>query len=546
MKKTLLICLMGYLFLPISTLTAQVADSPPETDLVDYSGIPGQEGASPSARMEGMLYLEITSPSPPDTLWVTFWEHLISDRLTVTPGLSLPITGRVGNFFEGSFKNTVYEIPFPTTFPKGYLSLGSGDQTFARYWYFSSEDRVRMRVDLNSATMLFGGPDAEFYRTQYELDRIFAEESFNRNPVMVTSNREGLFQDSSTQASYQKALQNPDDLYIKMDILQPGENAWFFLQPILGKKLHLQSAWQLLTGKSQSLTEPQMNALKARLKGELFLAGVKKAEFAEEELSLDTQKWEKYLEWTQDFSLESQRYSHPKLIEASMKNASLKSRYMHSSFFSEIEGYSPLLKDQVIAFYVLDNFNRLGDRLPEVLENSRSMLTTPWISDRIAYLADMQGKKLTADLLWDMDGKTVDLRDFQDKTLLIHFWIAGCKFCVYDYATVLQSLAEKYSNDPDILLVTVNVEDNPDKWKQSIATGKYTSENILNLRADPNEGFIEHYRIYSFPQKMIIAPGSKVILQTINRMEPEELSTKLQKVSTDYSNSNLTTQAIYP
>ncbi|TXE03070.1 TlpA family protein disulfide reductase [Algoriphagus aquimarinus] len=51
MKKTLLICLMGYLCLPISTLKAQskVAESPPGTDLVYQPGIPGQEGESPSA-----------------------------------------------------------------------------------------------------------------------------------------------------------------------------------------------------------------------------------------------------------------------------------------------------------------------------------------------------------------------------------------------------------------------------------------------------------------------------------------------------------------
>ncbi|RAI93837.1 TlpA family protein disulfide reductase [Algoriphagus yeomjeoni] len=52
MKKTLLICLLGYLCVPTSTSTAQVADSPPGTDLVYQSGFPGQEGESPSAYLD--------------------------------------------------------------------------------------------------------------------------------------------------------------------------------------------------------------------------------------------------------------------------------------------------------------------------------------------------------------------------------------------------------------------------------------------------------------------------------------------------------------
>ncbi|WP_425639453.1 TlpA family protein disulfide reductase [Algoriphagus yeomjeoni] len=52
MKKTLLICLLGYLCVPTSTSTAQVADSPPGTDLVYQPGFPGQESASSSALLD--------------------------------------------------------------------------------------------------------------------------------------------------------------------------------------------------------------------------------------------------------------------------------------------------------------------------------------------------------------------------------------------------------------------------------------------------------------------------------------------------------------
>ncbi|WP_057936057.1 TlpA family protein disulfide reductase [Algoriphagus resistens] len=573
MKKHIRSCFLASLCLYGSTLLAQVSDSPgadflhkssptisyglgdthrggethsdtlPENSgLVDHSG-QGQKGKSSSVQPEGMLYLEIASPNPSDTLWVTFWEHLINERLTVTPGITLPVIRSPGDFLDRSSHNAVYEITFPASFKDGFFSIRKGSQTLVRHWYFSSADRARVRFDLNSGKVLFGGPASAFYRTQHELDVLFAEESYNRNPVMVTRSRESLFQDSSSKARYQKVLNRPDDIHTGMDILVPGENGWDYLRPILEREPSSHPAWDLLEEKSAELTEWQLFSLSARLTGQLLYAGVQKAEFAESELKQDPDKTQQYLDWIRGFTLEKQVFTHPRLVDACLRNASLKSRLEGTSFFAQAEKYGSGIKDEVIAFYVLDNFNRLGERLPEVLEMSLSRLTTPWISARISELTAMQGKVLRGDLLWDMDGKTVDLRDFRDKTLLIHFWISGCKFCIHEYTTVLNGLAEKYRSDPDILVISVNVGDSPEKWKQSIASGRYTSASMLNLRADKDKGFTEHYRIYSFPQKMIVAPGSKVLLQTINRMEAEQLSLKLEQISADYPNPDHTTQA---
>lgn len=89
-------------------------------------------------KLEGMIYLEIKSPNLSDTLWVSFWDHLVSDRATINPREYLPVLGKEGNLFEGSITNLVFTIPLNPMDSYGFISLGRGRETFANQWFLQS------------------------------------------------------------------------------------------------------------------------------------------------------------------------------------------------------------------------------------------------------------------------------------------------------------------------------------------------------------------------------------------------------------------------
>ena len=128
MQKHILTCFLIQLCLFGSTLKAQskVAESPPGTDLVYQPGFPGQEGLVPSARLgEGTLYFELSKSQDLDSLTLRFWDHLISERMNVTPGTKKMVPGAEGNMFEGSFRSSLR--PFPNQIPMGiFLSIPAG------------------------------------------------------------------------------------------------------------------------------------------------------------------------------------------------------------------------------------------------------------------------------------------------------------------------------------------------------------------------------------------------------------------------------------
>ena len=500
--------------------------------LVDMTDSAGREDSIPSARVgEGMLYIEIDSPNPPDTLWITYWEHLLNERKTVTPGIAVPLSGAYGNMFEGSFHKMVYTFSFPKDIPSGFFSLGKGDNSLVRHWYFSSTDRVRIRFDLVTGSVLFGGPDAEFFRIQHRLDRLFAESLFNQNPVIISATRKGLFEDSTNRPLYQAALKKPDDLHVKMQILVPEENGWEFFKPFLESPWTSHPAWEALEYHRNALNQHQFNSLEARIKGEILFLGIQKAELSLNAIKEDPAKTVQFLDWADSFSLKEEAYSHPKLVEAGTGLANLASRIEGKPLFSVLEDFSPLLRDQIIGYYVLDNFNRFGDQLPELLDHSLAVVSTPWIAERLTEINRLHRSELVSDGLWDSSGKPVDLKEFKGKTLLLHFWISGCKFCLHEYATVMKGLSEEYADNPDVVLVSINVDGNPENWENSLDTGLYTSPDMLNLRADKKSGIAPHYKIHSFPQKMIVGPDFKIRLQTINRMEAEKIKELLEGIS---------------
>ncbi len=60
-----------------------------------------------------------------------------------------------------------------------------------------------------------------------------------------------------------------------------------------------------------------------------------------------------------------------------------------------------------------------------------------------------------------MDGRKISLESLKGKVVVINFWGIWCGWCVQEMPD-LQKLHEKYVNDPDVAVITIDNDDNPD------------------------------------------------------------------------------------
>ncbi len=529
MKKILFTCFLGGLCLFGSEVQSKVAS--PRDSLVAIPSPQGQEGSSLPVPKEGMLYLELATAVPTDSLYLRFWDHLVSDRMTVTPGIPMAVPAGEGNMFEGSRNYYVFNVAFPHANPFGFFSIGKGKNTLGKHWVYFPSDRVRLRADLLSGSLVFGGPDADFYRLQYEVDLSFREAQFNSDPVLFSSTSEAFLQDSLTATLWEQSQIRPEDLYVQMKLITTPESAWEEFEEFIATSWLNHPAVQVLDRYVTVLSSDRLDLVETGIKGQILFKGINKAELAWPLIQKDPIKLAKVREWVDGFFLNDLSYSHPLLAQGIYQWTLMEAMALQKPIQQVFQALPNPLREEVIAFYILDNFNRMEDRLPEIISQNLPMVQSPWIRERLNGLVETGRKDFQAVGMVMEDGSRLDPEMIKGKTLLIHFWINGCKFCHYDHQTVMEKLSARFQGDPDILILTVNADADIQTWKKGLASGDYTSPMGLNIWVPQGTGVLDTYGIHSFPQKMIVGPDGKVKLQSIDRMEAEDLAIRLETVS---------------
>lgn len=490
----------------------------------------GQKGGAPSIPSNGMLYIELDAALPSDSLYLRFWDHLVSERMTVTPGSPMAVPTQEGNFFEGNINYRIATAPFPVVDSYGYFSIGKGKNTLAKHWYYFPSDRIRIRFDFQKGSLAFGGPNASFYRVQHELDRAFREVQFNASPILISGNPETLFKDSLSSALWNRVLTHPEDLYVRMQVISTAEQAWEEFERFISHPYTDHPAWKTVESQSNVLTTEQQALLQARIKGEILFQGMLKSEMAMDLILADPEKFQMISDWVSKMELETVRFSHPLLAQGTFQWAILNAYASNQQVLEVLRPLSHQLRDEVIAFYLLDNFNRMGEQLPQIIQSSLAMVESPWITQRLQAMEETRKGSFMGEGMQDQNGQALDFSQFKGKSVLIHYWISGCKFCIDNYKNVMRELSEKYANDPDIVILTVNGDKSPENWKKSLATGQYASPSSLNLWVPQGTGLLKTYNISSFPQKMLIGPNGGIQLQTVTYMSVDDLSEKLAAI----------------
>ncbi|TDK48245.1 TlpA family protein disulfide reductase [Algoriphagus formosus] len=560
MKKILLTCFLGGLCLFGSESMSQVVWSP-GAGLVDMplaperaeeaafpvaANHPGRESCTPPAQKGEeivRLQLELPQESSPDTLWLTYWDKLLVDHAELTPGKTVPLTAEQGDFFAGNSSQKVYRWTGPSE-KQFYISVRNKRNYLFQYWTWFPGDQLRMRVNPSTGQVLFHSPQSDFFEAQYELYRLSNQFSFIQVPLMVSSNPNRMLSDSLTSALYQRAMKNKSPISPSMQILTPGENEMNILADLVKNPLQEIDLIEFVSELGANLEENRKIWLKQRAwayLGDHFFPRIKlgKRLFQDSEFVTALQKRldEFYLAENSDVfdPLYGEQVSELIIIQARIQGKTL----------SELSAeYPQHFREFFWATYALSNFNKLEDKQGEIMELALGNSQSPWVRDLLSDRMNtaLEGSKVAVESLLNWEGKPLDLKEFEGKTVLLSFWISGCKFCMNYYEKTLLPVYEELKDQGNIVFVSVNADPSSRYWKKNAETWRYSHPDMIQAHQDSGTGILETFRISSFPQKLLINSNFEVALLTGTQYSSEILIEKLLGISQEINQSESKTQ----
>ena len=120
----------------------------------------------------------------------------------------------------------------------------------------------------------------------------------------------------------------------------------------------------------------------------------------------------------------------------------------------------------------------------------------------------------------DANGKKFTLADLKGRALYVDFWASWCGPCREEIPHLAKLVEEVGNNDPDILCISISIDDNATPWKKLIEKDKPVWPQYLATEAG-QKSISEDYQISGIPRFILIDKNGKII--TVNAPRPSEL-----------------------
>ncbi len=107
--------------------------------------------------------------------------------------------------------------------------------------------------------------------------------------------------------------------------------------------------------------------------------------------------------------------------------------------------------------------------------------------------------------LKDASDKTVSLKKFRRKVVMLDFWFTGCGACK-EMAPRVRKLEEKYKNQP-VVFISICVDRKREQWLSTLKTNVYTSPLSVNLYTEEKGSqhpVIQNYNVSGYPTFVLI------------------------------------------
>ncbi|WP_333661867.1 TlpA disulfide reductase family protein [Chishuiella changwenlii] len=109
----------------------------------------------------------------------------------------------------------------------------------------------------------------------------------------------------------------------------------------------------------------------------------------------------------------------------------------------------------------------------------------------------------------DADGKITTMEDLKGKVVFLNFWATWCGPCIAEMPTI-QKLYDKFKDDKDVVILTVEVENKKEKAKNFM-----TSKNLTLPIVFPNSTIPKEFFDYALPTTIILDKQGNIAHTTL-------------------------------
>ncbi|MDR2235048.1 MAG: TlpA family protein disulfide reductase [Chryseobacterium sp.] len=107
----------------------------------------------------------------------------------------------------------------------------------------------------------------------------------------------------------------------------------------------------------------------------------------------------------------------------------------------------------------------------------------------------------------DEKGTVINTAQLKGKVIFINFWASWCPPCRAEFPSI-QKFYEKYKTHPDMVFLTVNLDDNPELGKVYLTDNQFTIPFMTPVQNIPGE-----YYSGSLPTTVVLDKQGKIRMQ---------------------------------
>jgi hypothetical protein len=517
MEKFLLTCFLALLCLYGSATIAQVADSPP-----------GREGSFlPLPKGELLVYGELINPDSLGVLMISYSEVFLSQGMALRDS-SFQLDVTHGTFYDGVLdpRAKKFLTRIPVKDGPILLNLNIGQRSLLRDYLAFAGDSIKVGIDLQEFSLVFSGPQADWFEVQHAVKRAQAAARFGASRAVLENDREGLL----AQADYRARTLAQDTVFgSRMVIYEFGRDGLDLERDILlDTSRHAIPGWTVLQSFRERIPQDRLSLLESQLVGAhhaghlatfrkyhygmpLALGdslSAKRAKAAMPEIldKLDTDLSEALDKGLSPGALDLARdwSATARVLDGARLEASIAQKYR-----------SPV-RDRLLLSTIRKQL-QLGGIPDSAWDYFAAQLDGSTVASGFDALkaAFRPGTALIPATFFDLEGEEVSLRDFSGRPTLLYFYFSGCTHSGNYFRRYLWPFYQETGKAMGLRLIAVSVDRDPALWRSELSN--YSNMELINLNLPSNRwaDWLDRYLISGFPRTMLLDEEGKVLSHSL-------------------------------
>ncbi len=514
-----------------------------EVNLSDEEFTRGQKEVSPAIWRENtqfvLIYGELINPDSLAPLRFTWKENLLPGDLALKDS-SFNVQPKPGTFFDGVLdpRAQKFLVKIPVQSPLGRLSLELGNHSLIKEFLVFPGDSIKIGIDLQENTLVFGGPEKDWFEAQHAAFRARKATQFDSPRALLQLNREAFLD----QEDYRTQLESQDMVFgARVGIYELGKdgldreyNALFPKHPegIPGLREALSY--------SDRLDPYRLDLLKS---------GIEAFYFRDHLSTLRKYNYSMILSLGDSVSAQRAMALFPEILELTGRKISelenkdgctpcmdlalewaLINRILNGSSLEK--GLAivlrPELADQVLLSRGLRDLRSRGLNFEELaaIEKSLQGESTKQTWRTLTAAFNMGGKLPVTDFI-TLEGTRAQLSELIDRPTLLYFYFSTCTHSSNYFKNYLKPFFEKHHEPLGFQVVAISVDEDKALWRSQLSDYALPQWTNLNLEPSEWEKWTSTYQIQSFPRTLLIDSSGGIRAFTIGGQDFEEYSERL-------------------